>query len=83
MVPTILVVGATGNTGRSVVETLSDSINTSEALAGYRIIALTRSSNSSVAQKLAKLLNVSIEEYNWVDISPDWLRERNVVKAFV
>ncbi|KFY35666.1 hypothetical protein V494_05706 [Pseudogymnoascus sp. VKM F-4513 (FW-928)] len=83
MVPTILVVGATGNTGRSVVETLSDSINTSEALAGYRIIALTRSSNSSVAQKLVKLPNVTIEEYNWVDISPDWLRERNVVKAFI
>lgn len=83
MAPTILIVGATGNTGRSVVETVSDAISTNKALAAYRIIALTRSSNSSVAQKLANLPNVSIEEKNWVDISPDWLRERNVVKAFV
>lgn len=83
MASTILIVGATGNTGRSVVETLSNSINTNQALAGYRIIALTRSSESPVAQKLAQLPNVTIEEKNWVGISPDWLRERNVVKAFV
>ncbi|ESZ90924.1 NmrA-like family protein [Sclerotinia borealis F-4128] len=83
MASTILIVGATGNTGRSVVETLSNSINTNQALAGYRIIALTRSSESPVAQKLAQLPNVTIEEKNWVGISPDWLRERNVVKAFI
>lgn len=83
MAPAILIVGATGNTGRSVVATLSESINTTRALAGHCIIALTRSSDSSVAQNLAKLPNVSIQEKNWVDISPDWLRERNVVKAFV
>jgi len=83
MNPTILVVGATGNTGRIVVETLSGLINTLVVLEGYRIIALTRSSNNSVAQKFAKLPNVSVEEKNWVDISPDWLRERNVAKAFV
>jgi uncharacterized protein YbjT (DUF2867 family) len=83
MALTILVAGATGNTGRSVVETLSDSINTNEALAGYRIIALTRSSNSPTAQTLAQLPHVSIEEKNWVDIGADWLKERNVIKAFV
>lgn len=83
MAPTILIVGATGNTGQSVVETLSNSINTSKALAGHRIIALTRSSESATAQTLAKLPNVSIEVKNWVDISADWLREHNVVKAFV
>ncbi|KFY96738.1 hypothetical protein V498_02510 [Pseudogymnoascus sp. VKM F-4517 (FW-2822)] len=83
MAPVILIVGATGNTGRSVVETLSDSINTNEALAGYHIIAQTRSSNSPTAQALARLPHVSIEEKNWVDISADWLKERNVVKAFI
>jgi len=83
MAPTILIVGATGNTGRSVVKTLSDSISTSEALAGYRIIALTRSADSNTAQTLAKLPNVSIEEKNWVDITAEWLDERNVVKAFI
>lgn len=83
MAPSILIVGATGNTGRSVVETLSDSINTSKALAGYRIIALTRSSDSPTAQKLSKLPNVTVEEKTWVDISAEWLKERNVVKAFV
>ena len=83
MAPTILIVGATGNTGRSVVETLSSSVDSSETPAGHRIIALTRSSDSPAAQKLAKMPNVSVEEKTWVDISPDWLRERNVVKAFV
>ncbi|KAF7921714.1 uncharacterized protein EAE98_008561 [Botrytis deweyae] len=83
MAPTILIVGATGNTGRSVVETLSDSINNNKTLAGYRLIALTRSSDSLTAQKLSKLQNVTIEEKTWVDISPEWLKERNVVKAFI
>lgn len=83
MAPTILIVGATGNTGRSVVETLSESINDNKVLAGYRIIALTRSANSPAAQKLSDLPNVIVEEKSWVDISPEWLQERNVVKAFV
>lgn len=84
MAPTILVVGSTGNTGRSVVETLSASIkNGNKALAGHQIIALTRSSSSETARKFAKLDHVTVEEKNWVDIKPDWLQERNVVKAFV
>lgn len=83
MAPTILIVGATGNTGRSVVETLSESINDNKTLAGYQIIALTRNTDSPTAQNLGKLPNVTIEGKNWVDISPEWLKERNVVKAFV
>ncbi|KAH6704215.1 nmrA-like family protein-like protein [Leptodontidium sp. MPI-SDFR-AT-0119] len=83
MAPTILIVGATGNTGRSVVETLSDSVNNNKTLAGYRIIALTRSTDSPAAQKFAKLPNVTVEENTWVDITPEWLKERNVVKAFI
>lgn len=79
----ILIVGATGNTGRSVVETLSESINNSAALTGYRIIALTRSLDSPTAQKLSRFPNLTIEEKNWVDISAEWLTKRSVVKAFV
>jgi len=47
MAPTILVVGATGNTGRGVVETLSKLRDSNKVIAGYRIIALTRPSESA------------------------------------
>lgn len=77
MAPTILVAGATGNTGRGVVETLSTTFS------GHRIVALTRSSSGAVAQTLATLPNVDIAEKNWVDITPDWLRNNNVFRAFI
>jgi uncharacterized protein YbjT (DUF2867 family) len=83
MAPTILVVGATGNTGRSVVATLSKELKTSKALSGHRILALTRSSNSAAAQQLAKLPGVEVAEQNWVDITPGWLREHEVARAFI
>lgn len=82
MAPTILVVGSTGNTGRSVVETLSEQLKTSD-FAGHRIIALTRSSKGGTAQKLAKLPDVEVIEKNWVDITQDWLREHEVARAFI
>uniref|UniRef100_A0A060T9R9 ARAD1B01518p n=1 Tax=Blastobotrys adeninivorans TaxID=409370 RepID=A0A060T9R9_BLAAD len=78
--PTILVVGATGNTGSSVVETLPKLI-ASGPLSDHRVLALSRS--ESGAEKLAKLPGVESEAINWVDISPQWLRERNVVRAFI
>lgn len=83
MAPTILVAGATGNTGRGVVETLSELLRASTTFSGHRILALTRSSSGAVAQRLAALPNVEIAEKNWVDISPDWLRNNNVVRAFI
>ncbi|KAK0705851.1 hypothetical protein B0T21DRAFT_377682 [Apiosordaria backusii] len=76
MAPTILVVGATGNTGQSVVETLSKSST-------HQIIALTRSSNSPVAKHFATLPNVQVLEKNWVDVDADWLREHEIVRAFI
>ncbi|EQL03608.1 NmrA-like family protein [Ophiocordyceps sinensis CO18] len=82
MASTFLVVGATGNTGRSVVETLS-SLLPDSTFSGYRILALTRSSSGAVAQKLAKLPGVEVVEKNWVDINDDWLRENMVVRAFI
>jgi len=83
MTPTILVVGATGNTGRSVVQTLSKLLSTSSTLSGHRILALTRSSNGAVAKKLAELPGVEVAEQNWVEITADWLRQHGVVRAFI
>ncbi|KAK4031560.1 hypothetical protein C8A01DRAFT_41994 [Parachaetomium inaequale] len=83
MAPTILVAGATGNTGRSVVETLSKHFNASSTLSGHRVVALTRSLSNPVAQHLATLPNVSVLEQNWVEITTEWLREHEVVRAFI
>lgn len=83
MAPTFLIAGATGNTGRAVVETLSELLKNSTVFAGYRILALTRSLSGSAAQKLARLPGVEVAEKNWVAITADWLSENNVVRAFI
>lgn len=84
MAPTILVAGATGNTGRSAVETLSKLLTTRETLfPGHRILAITRSLNGTAAQQLARLPGVEVIEQNWVEITADWLRQNNVVRAFI
>ncbi|GFF57496.1 hypothetical protein IFM51744_09233 [Aspergillus udagawae] len=83
MAPTILIVGATGNTGRSVTETLPTLLKTSNTLSDHRIIGLTRSLNSPAAQQLARLPGVEVVEQNWVEITADWLREHEVVRAFI
>ena len=83
MAPTILVAGATGNTGRSVVKTLSTMLSAGNPLSGHRVLALTRSLSNPVAQQLATLPGVQALEQNWVDISADWLREHEVVRAFI
>ncbi|KAL3447143.1 hypothetical protein BJX65DRAFT_318254 [Aspergillus insuetus] len=83
MAPTILIVGATGNTGQSVAETLPKLLKASPALSDHRVIALTRSLDNPVAQKLVKLPGIEVLEQNWVDITADWLREHEVVRAFI
>ncbi|KAJ5858661.1 hypothetical protein N7534_003938 [Penicillium rubens] len=83
MSPTILIVGATGNTGQAVAETLPRLLQSSNALSGHRVIALTRSMKSPVAQKLAKLPGVEVIEQNWVEITSDWLCEHQVTRAFI
>ncbi|PKX93483.1 NmrA-like family protein [Aspergillus novofumigatus IBT 16806] len=83
MTPSILIVGATGNTGRAVTQTLPKLLQSSSTLQGNRIIALTRSSSSPVAQQLAKLPGVQVIEQNWVEITADWLREHHVARAFI
>ncbi|KAJ5900390.1 uncharacterized protein N7473_004460 [Penicillium subrubescens] len=83
MTPSILIVGATGNTGRAVAQTLPTLLQSSSSLSGHRVIALTRSSSSPVARELAKLPGVEVIEQNWAEITADWLREHQVVRAFI
>ncbi|XMA10603.1 hypothetical protein WAI453_003394 [Rhynchosporium graminicola] len=51
MSPSILIVGATGNTGRSVESTLTELIKISKHLANTHLIAQSRSASSSSAKK--------------------------------
>ncbi|KAJ5096562.1 hypothetical protein N7456_007283 [Penicillium angulare] len=83
MALSILIVGATGNTGRAVTRTLAKLLQSNKALDENRILALTRSSNSPVARELARLPRVEVIEQNWVEITADWLREHEVARAFI
>ena len=83
MAPTILIAGATGNTGKGVVETLPALLASHKALSGYRILALTRSASSPTAKEFAKLPGVEVLEKNWVEIDTEWLKEHGVVRAFI
>ena len=83
MAPSFLIVGATGNTGRAVTETLPTLLKASEVFSNHRILALTRSLSSPTAQSLAQIPGVEVIEQNWTDITTDWLREHQVVRAFI
>lgn len=83
MTPSILIAGATGNTGRAVTQTLPKLLQSSSTLSGYRVIALTRTSSSPAARELAKLPGVEVIEQNWVEITTDWLHEHQVARAFI
>jgi len=83
MAPAILIAGATGNTGRNVVQTLSKLISSGNALPGHTILAQTRSADSPAAQKLAQLPCVEVVERHWVDCTADWVRQHQVVRAFI
>lgn len=83
MAPTILIAGATGNTGRNTTETLSRFIDSKSFFSGYKILALTRSANGDAAKQLAKLPKVEVVEMAWTEVTADWLREKNVVRAFI
>lgn len=83
MPPSFLIVGATGNTGRSVAETLLKLLRKHETFSEYRVIALTRSSKGPVARNLANLPGIEVIEKNWAEINSDWLREHHVARAFI
>ncbi|KAF9881004.1 hypothetical protein CkaCkLH20_01154 [Colletotrichum karsti] len=82
MPPTILVAGATGNTGPSVVSTLS-SLLPQTPFSSHRILATTRSPDSPVAQHLATLPGVEVIRQNWSEITAEWLRSQEIVRVFV
>jgi len=81
--PTLLIVGATGNTGHPLVTHLSTHLPSSPTLSTHRILALTRTASSPTARALALLPSVHVAEKNWVDIDAAWLRAHNVVRAFI
>jgi uncharacterized protein YbjT (DUF2867 family) len=64
MPPTFLIVGATGNTGQSVIKALSELLKTDATFSGFRILALTRSMSGAAAQRLAALPGVEVIEQN-------------------
>ncbi|KAK6222272.1 hypothetical protein LQW54_000972 [Pestalotiopsis sp. IQ-011] len=70
---TILVIGATGNTGKNVLRTLPGL----PATAGlqYRILGLTRSTSHPVSQELAQLPGVEMVEKDWTQIDSAWLKD--------
>jgi uncharacterized protein YbjT (DUF2867 family) len=82
MTPTILVVGATGNTGQNVIRTLPGLLK-GTALESHRILAITRDAKSSVSQTLAKTPNVELVEKDWTTIDTAWLQSQNVTRAFI
>ncbi|KAJ5129632.1 NAD(P)-binding protein [Penicillium bovifimosum] len=84
MSPSILVAGATGNTGRSATETLSKLIQAPDSpLRNHRILALTRSADSPAAKHLVTLPGVEVIQQNWVEITSEWLQTHHVVRAFI
>jgi uncharacterized protein YbjT (DUF2867 family) len=83
MSPSILVAGSTGNTGTTVVETLSQLVGTNKAFAGYKILALTRNKNGATPQRFAKLPHVEVLEKSYTEITADWLRQHEVKRSFL
>lgn len=83
MSPTILVVGATGNTGRSVIHSLPKLLQSSKSLANHRILGLTRSLQNPTAQELSKLPHVEFAEVDWTTIDAAWLREQDVERVYI
>ena len=81
----ILVVGATGNTGASVVKHLSQHINSSPSTANLprRVIALSRKANSAAAIRLSEMDHVEVQEQDWLLIDSSWLGAQNVVRVYL
>ena len=81
----ILVVGATGNTGSPTVKHLSQLISSSSSLSkqACRIIALTRDTSSAASKQLAQLDYVEVKEKDWTSIDSAWLIEAKVSRVYL
>ncbi|KAF9546855.1 hypothetical protein EC957_009307 [Mortierella hygrophila] len=77
----ILIIGATGNTGRSVLAHLP-ALLTSAGL-DYQILALTRSLTSPASQSLSLLPRVTIVEKDWTAITAPWLLANSVQRIYI
>ncbi|KAF7891507.1 uncharacterized protein EAF02_001832 [Botrytis sinoallii] len=78
MSPTILIIGATGNTGLPLTNYLSAHLPPTQ-----RILALSRSSSSPTALHLASLPSVQVLEYSYPEITTSWLIEHEVQRVFI
>ncbi|EAT79233.2 hypothetical protein SNOG_13349 [Parastagonospora nodorum SN15] len=84
MTPTILIVGATGNTGVNTVHTLSTLLNSpAHPLSNHRILALTRSTKTPTSTALSNLPSVEVIEKDWTTITTSWLTSQHVTRAFI
>lgn len=83
--PSILIVGATGNTGTAAVKHLSQLISSlpSSSKIPRRIIALTRDANGTAAKELAQLHLVEIQEKDWTTINSEWLIEFKITRVYL
>ncbi|KAI7552417.1 hypothetical protein KC331_g1901 [Hortaea werneckii] len=68
MAPSILVVGATGNTGRGAAHTLPELLQATQRFSQHRVLALTRNTDSPVAQQLAQILGIQLIQQNWTSL---------------
>ena len=81
---TILVVGATGNTGSSAVKHLSQLMSsTTKSNQTDKVIALTRDANSAASKELAQLTHVEVKEKDWTTIDDTWLVEAKVSRVYL
>ncbi|KAF4120328.1 NmrA-like family [Geosmithia morbida] len=84
MSSTVLIVGATGSTGRGAIKTISALLTADKSpLPGHKIIAVTRSASGAVAKEIAKLPGVTVIEKDWIGTTPEWLREHNVKRIYL
>lgn len=89
--PSILLVGATGNTGTSAVEWLSRALSSSAfptpahsaSATPPRILALTRDVNSEASKKLAQLAHVEMVQKDWTEIDSEWLVQSHVFRVYI
>ncbi|ATZ56204.1 hypothetical protein BCIN_13g00530 [Botrytis cinerea B05.10] len=78
MAPTILIIGATGNTGLPLTTHLSAHLPPQQ-----KILALTRSPTSPSALYLSTLPSVQVLQYSYPEITSAWLLSHEIEKVFI
>ncbi|KAF7882011.1 uncharacterized protein EAF01_011791 [Botrytis porri] len=78
MSPTILIIGATGNTGLPLTKYLSAHLPRT-----HRILALTRTPTSPTALHLSTLPSVQVLQYSYPEITTSWLLTHEITRVFI